>query len=176
MWLMYKTPFKVVEWAFNVHLPGRGGFTGLAKAAATLAIAIPVKSAVAAMAKNAVAAGGAAAGAASAGAAERGAAETAAGGAPAGARRDPILKGTGGGIKIAKAHDVKQARDHMRGYEQQRSAQETIQRYLGDRDPGGATQKPRFMTGGPTGKRGSAGDRGPLGGTSRPVSRDPNRV
>ena len=47
MWLMYKTPFKCIEWAFNVHLPGRGGLMGLAKTGAALAIAIPAKTAIA---------------------------------------------------------------------------------------------------------------------------------
>ena len=47
MWIMYKTPFKCIEWAFNVQLPGRGGLMGLAKAGAALAIAIPAKTAVA---------------------------------------------------------------------------------------------------------------------------------
>ena len=47
LWLMYKTPFKVIEWAFNVQLPGRGGITGLAKAGAALALAVPAKTAIA---------------------------------------------------------------------------------------------------------------------------------
>ena len=46
MWIMYKTPFKCIEWAFNVHLPGRGGLMGLAKTGAALAIAIPAKTAI----------------------------------------------------------------------------------------------------------------------------------
>lgn len=54
MWIMYKTPFKIVEWAFNVQLPGRGGLGGLAKAAATLAVMIPAKTAVATAVKGAV--------------------------------------------------------------------------------------------------------------------------
>ena len=47
MWVMYKTPFKCIEWAFNVQLPGRGGLTALAKTGAALAIAIPAKTAIA---------------------------------------------------------------------------------------------------------------------------------
>ncbi len=46
MWVMYKTPFKCIEWAFNVQLPGRGGLVGLAKAGAHLAVATPLKTAV----------------------------------------------------------------------------------------------------------------------------------
>jgi hypothetical protein len=167
MWLMYKTPFKVVEWAFNVQLPGRGGLMSLTKAAATLAVAIPLKTAVAHAVKSSMASGGAAGGVAGPGA--RGAAAPAVVGAKD-VGRSPILKGAGGGIKTAKAHEVKQARDHVRDYEQQRSAQETIQRYLSDHDPGGATQKPRFMSGGP------AGDRGPRGRNNSPLSRDPKRA
>ena len=52
MWVMYKTPFKCVEWAFNVHLPGRGGLVGLAKAGAALAVAVPLKTAVAQATRN----------------------------------------------------------------------------------------------------------------------------
>jgi hypothetical protein len=52
MWIMYKTPFKCVEWAFNVQLPGRGGLVGLAKAGAALAIAVPAKTAIATATKN----------------------------------------------------------------------------------------------------------------------------
>lgn len=48
MWIMYKTPFKCIEWAFNVQLPGRGGLMALAKTGAALAVAIPAKTAVAA--------------------------------------------------------------------------------------------------------------------------------
>ncbi|MGB3635932.1 MAG: hypothetical protein WA982_17985 [Rubrobacteraceae bacterium] len=47
MWVMYKTPFKCIEWAFNVQLPGRGGLTSLAKTGAALAVAIPAKTAIA---------------------------------------------------------------------------------------------------------------------------------
>jgi hypothetical protein len=47
LWLMYKTPFKVIEWAFNVQLPGRGGIVGLAKFGAALALAVPAKTAIA---------------------------------------------------------------------------------------------------------------------------------
>lgn len=47
MWVMYKTPFKCIEWAFNVNLPGRGGLMGLAKTGAALAIAIPAKTTIA---------------------------------------------------------------------------------------------------------------------------------
>lgn len=47
MWVMYKTPFKCIEWAFNVHLPGRGGLMALAKTGAALAVAIPAKTAIA---------------------------------------------------------------------------------------------------------------------------------
>lgn len=47
MWVMYKTPFKCIEWAFNVQLPGRGGLAALAKTGAALAIAIPAKTAIA---------------------------------------------------------------------------------------------------------------------------------
>lgn len=47
MWVMYKTPFKCIEWAFNVQLPGRGGLSALAKTGAALAIAIPAKTAIA---------------------------------------------------------------------------------------------------------------------------------
>ena len=46
MWIMYKTPFKCIEWAFNVQLPGRGGLVGLARAGAQLAVATPLKTAV----------------------------------------------------------------------------------------------------------------------------------
>ncbi|QIN78320.1 hypothetical protein GBA65_07090 [Rubrobacter marinus] len=53
LWVMYKTPFKVIEWAFNVQLPGRGGLVGLAKTAASLAVGIPVKTAVASAVKSA---------------------------------------------------------------------------------------------------------------------------
>ncbi|MDQ3318182.1 MAG: type IV secretion system protein [Actinomycetota bacterium] len=69
LWVMYKTPFKVIEWAFNVHLPGRGGLVGLAKAGAALAIAVPAKTAIASATKSLLsrstggAAGGAAGGA-----------------------------------------------------------------------------------------------------------------
>ena len=52
MWVMYKTPFKCIEWAFNVHLPGRGGLVGLAKAGAALAVAVPLKTAVAQATRN----------------------------------------------------------------------------------------------------------------------------
>jgi len=52
MWIMYKTPFKCVEWAFNVQLPGRGGLVGLAKTGAALAIAVPAKTAIATATKN----------------------------------------------------------------------------------------------------------------------------
>jgi hypothetical protein len=52
MWVMYKTPFKCIEWAFNVHLPGRGGLVGLARAGAALAVAIPLKTAVAQATRN----------------------------------------------------------------------------------------------------------------------------
>jgi hypothetical protein len=54
LWVMYKTPFKVIEWAFNVQLPGRGGLVGLAKTAASLAIAIPAKTVVATAVKGAM--------------------------------------------------------------------------------------------------------------------------
>ncbi len=54
MWIMYKTPFKVIEWAFNVQLPGRGGLGGLAKTAATLAVMVPAKTAVATAVKGAM--------------------------------------------------------------------------------------------------------------------------
>ena len=47
MWIMYKTPFKCIEWAFNVQLPGRGGLMSLAKTGAALAVAIPAKTAIA---------------------------------------------------------------------------------------------------------------------------------
>ena len=47
MWVMYKTPFKCIEWAFNVQLPGRGGLMSLAKTGAALAVAIPAKTAIA---------------------------------------------------------------------------------------------------------------------------------
>ena len=47
MWIMYKTPFKCIEWAFNVQLPGRGGLAGLAKAGAALTVAVPLKTAIA---------------------------------------------------------------------------------------------------------------------------------
>lgn len=47
MWVMYKTPFKCIEWAFNVQLPGRGGLMSLAKTGAALALAIPAKTAIA---------------------------------------------------------------------------------------------------------------------------------
>jgi len=53
LWVMYKTPFKVMEWAFNVQLPGRGGLMGLAKAGAELAITTPAKTAIATAVKNA---------------------------------------------------------------------------------------------------------------------------
>ncbi|WP_119070001.1 hypothetical protein [Rubrobacter indicoceani] len=69
MWIMYKTPFKVVEWAFNVQLPGRGGLGGLAKAATTLAVMVPAKTAIATAVKGAMSgssAGGSIAGAAAA--------------------------------------------------------------------------------------------------------------
>ena len=52
LWVMYKTPFKVIEWAFNVQLPGRGGIVGLAKAGAALAIAVPAKTAIASATKS----------------------------------------------------------------------------------------------------------------------------
>ena len=54
LWVMYKTPFKVIEWAFNVQLPGRGGLVGLAKTAASLAVAIPAKTVVATAVKGAM--------------------------------------------------------------------------------------------------------------------------
>lgn len=54
MWVMYKTPFKVIEWAFNVQLPGRGGLASLAKTAATLAVMVPAKTAVATAVKGAM--------------------------------------------------------------------------------------------------------------------------
>ncbi|MGF1472717.1 MAG: hypothetical protein ACFB50_13385 [Rubrobacteraceae bacterium] len=47
MWVMYKTPFKCIEWDFNVQLPGRGGLMSLAKTGAALAVAIPAKTAIA---------------------------------------------------------------------------------------------------------------------------------
>lgn len=47
MWVMYKTPFKCIEWAFNVQLLGRGGLMSLAKTGAALAVAIPAKTAIA---------------------------------------------------------------------------------------------------------------------------------
>jgi hypothetical protein len=43
MWIMYKTPFKVIEWAFNVHLPNGGGLRGLVKAVAVAAATTPVR-------------------------------------------------------------------------------------------------------------------------------------
>ncbi len=52
MWIMYKTPFKCIEWAWNVQLPGRGGLMGLAKAGASLAIAVPLKTAITTGVKN----------------------------------------------------------------------------------------------------------------------------
>ncbi len=52
LWIMYKTPFKCVEWAWNVHLPGRGGLMGLAKAGASLAVALPLKTAITTGVKN----------------------------------------------------------------------------------------------------------------------------
>src|SRR5215203_1453342 len=52
LWVMYKTPFKVIEWAFNVQLRGRGGLAGLAKAGAALAIAVPAKTAIASATKS----------------------------------------------------------------------------------------------------------------------------
>lgn len=54
LWVMYKTPFKVIEWAFNVQLPGRGGLVGLAKTAASLAVAVPAKTVVATAVKGAM--------------------------------------------------------------------------------------------------------------------------
>src|SRR5215204_2824231 len=54
LWVMYKTPFKVIEWAFNVQLRGRGGLAGLAKVAASLAVAVPAKTAVATVVKSAM--------------------------------------------------------------------------------------------------------------------------
>ena len=52
MWIMYKTPFKCVEWAFNVQLPGRGGLMSLAKTGAALAVGIPAKTAITQATKN----------------------------------------------------------------------------------------------------------------------------
>jgi len=52
MWIMYKTPFKCIEWAFNVQLPGRRGLVGLARTGAALAIAVPAKTAIATATKN----------------------------------------------------------------------------------------------------------------------------
>lgn len=52
MWIMYKTPFKCVEWAFNVQLPGRGGLMSLAKTGAALAVGIPAKTAISQATKN----------------------------------------------------------------------------------------------------------------------------
>jgi hypothetical protein len=43
MWIMYKTPFKVIEWAFNVHLPNGGGLRGLVRAVAIAAATTPVR-------------------------------------------------------------------------------------------------------------------------------------
>ena len=54
LWVMYKTPFKVIEWAFNVQLPGRGGLVGLARTAASLAVAVPAKTIVATAVKGAM--------------------------------------------------------------------------------------------------------------------------
>jgi len=53
MWIMYKTPFKCVEWAFGVHLPGRGGLMSLAKTGAALAVAIPLKTVIGQATRNA---------------------------------------------------------------------------------------------------------------------------
>jgi uncharacterized protein (DUF983 family) len=58
MWIMYKTPFKVIEWAFNVHLPNGGGLSGLVKAVAVAAATTPVRQGISNL-MNRGAAGGA---------------------------------------------------------------------------------------------------------------------
>lgn len=148
LWLMYKTPFKVMEWAFNVQLPGRGGLMGLARTAANLAVAVPVKTAIATTVKNAVGRGAG------------GAAVSRAGGGGGGKSETPMPgkeKGAGGGAarKVQQAQSQAQRARRVAGDNARASFK--YQRTMGARNEAGE----QFMQGGArgTGGRGMKGDR-----------------
>ncbi len=155
LWVMYKTPFKVIEWAFNVQLPGRGGLVGLAKTAAGLAVAVPAKTVVATAVKGAM--------------------NRSSGGSARGAIPDPGGAGAKGASSTgmpgktedaAAARRIQQARRQgQQGRRAENVSQSTFKylKQMDARDEG----KEKFMQGRP---RGAGGP-----GTRRDPSRDRSR-
>jgi hypothetical protein len=154
MWIMYKTPFKVIEWAFNVHLPNGGGLRGLVKAVAVAAATTPVRQGISNLMSR-----GAAGGAAKT---VPEAARTSSGTGGAGP------KGTGG-----MARRIQQAQSQQKRGQATHNAVKTIHKYLKDGDadrtptrrsaPGG--QRTDMNPG--RGRRGVANSRSPQKGEQR---------
>lgn len=142
MWVMYKTPFKVIEWAFNVQLPGRGGLGGLAKTAATLAVTVPAKTAVATAVKSAMSR-------TSSGVAGGGAPSTSLGGGDGSEAGKPAKDMPGksvavGGGKQSKANQMQQVRHQGQQARRAENISRSTYKYLKQMD-GRDEGKERFM-------------------------------
>jgi hypothetical protein len=148
MWVMYKTPFKCVEWAFNVQLPGKGGLVGLAKTGAALAIAVPAKTAIATATKNLMNRSAGAGG----GVMPRPTGE--------GSSREGSGKGPGKGMPgkdgkagAGAARRIQQARNQGQRARVAENVSKAHFKYARERDRGQESQE-RFMQGGRRGTRG----------------------
>ncbi len=115
MWIMYKTPFKVIEWAFNVHLPNGGGLRGLVKAVTVAAATTPVRQGIA----NLMSCGAAG-----------GAAKT----IPDAARANGGTGGVGSKGNGGMARKIQQAQRQQGRNQATYSAVKTIHKYLKDGD------------------------------------------
>lgn len=164
MWIMYKTPFKCVEWAFNVQLPGRGGLVGLAKAGAALAIAVPAKTAVAHATKSLLNRSSGSGGAMPK--------TTSEGSSKEGAGSGHGQKGMTGSPAVSKGGNATRRIQQVRSHGQRDRVAENVSKahfkYARERDRA-HEGKERFMQGRPRGSRGGGMD------STRPGDRTGNR-
>lgn len=156
MWVMYKTPFKVLEWSFPGYSASGGSIRGLVKAVAIAAATTPVRQGISNL-MNRRDAGSVAGGTGAANA-----------GIDAGRSR---TAGAGGGMKSAApagmARKVQQARRQRGREEATRNAVRSVHKYLKDGDVNrtptrrSAPGSRRTDINASFGQRGRANDRSP---------------